>query len=78
MEQVATEDLISGVGNFELVARTGHIGMQSIGMHPSTEIGLMEVGGCCLIGVSSSYTFLRELTTIVVWRSHALLRRWLL
>jgi len=28
------------------------LGCKSIGMHPSTEIGLMEVGGCCLIGVS--------------------------
>jgi len=33
-------------------------------MHPSTEIGLMEVGGCCLIGVSWSYTYQTTATNL--------------
>jgi hypothetical protein len=46
----AIDDSIGGVGNFERWLKPSN-GLQSTGIHPDVEIGLMVAGGCCSIEV---------------------------
>jgi hypothetical protein len=46
----AIDDSIGGVGNFERWLKPSN-GLQSIGICPDMEIGLMVAGGCYSIGV---------------------------